>query len=213
MNITKELNKLEDMAVDVIAIFSPWLAPIPSAYLVGKAAGLHLEWHPVVAVIAAVAVESIGVVSILLSLRLYEWNATKNKTDPTAPFALSLVTTAFYFIVTIGLTVVLDVYPELAKFAPAIFPLLAAVGASNIAMKDGQRRREEAKLEAKQARKKPKPAQPEPKPSGLTDGQLKVYKVIKAQPSATNTEIGEQLGVSRQYVGKVRKQLNGMVKG
>ena len=154
MNITEKLNEFEDLAVDVLAVFGPWLAPIPSAYLVGRAAHDHLLWHWSIAIIAAVAVESIGVVSIVLSLRLYEWNQTKNKTDPNAPLTLALVAAVFYFIVTIGLTVVLDVYPYLAKFAPAIFPLLAAIGAANIAMKNGQRRREVAKAEKKKSQKR-----------------------------------------------------------
>lgn len=152
-NLTEYLNRVEDLAVDVLAVFGPWLAPIPSAYLVGKATFSHLHWHEVIAGVAAVAVESIGVVSIILSLRLYEWNQTKNKTDPAAPLPLALFAAVFYFVVTIGLTVVLDVHPEWSKYAPAIFPLLAAIGAANIAMKNGQRRRERAKAEAKTGRK------------------------------------------------------------
>jgi hypothetical protein len=155
-NITEHLHRFEDLAVDVLAVFGPWLAPIPSAYLVGKAAVDHLAWHMTIAIIAAIAVESIGVVSIVLSLRLYEWNETKNKTDPAAPLPLALFAAFFYFVVTIGLTVVLDVVPEWSRYAPAIFPLLAAVGAANIAMKNGQRRREREKTKSKVQRNLPK---------------------------------------------------------
>lgn len=149
----QKLDQLENSAIDVIAVFAPWLGPIPSAYLVGRACINYLHWHWSIAWVAAVAVESIGVVSVVLSLRLYEWNDRKNKTDPSAPFKLSLFLVAVYFVVTIGLTVLLDVFPELARFAPAIFPFLAAVGAVNIAVKNGQQRREELKKEQKQERK------------------------------------------------------------
>lgn len=146
------LHKLEDTAVDVISVFGPWLGPIPSAYLVGRAAENYLHWHTAVAWIAAVAVESIGVVSVVLALRLYEWNETRRKTDPAAPFGLAVALVAVYFVVTIGLTVLLDVAPALARYAPAVFPLLAAVGAVNIAIKNGQRRRETAVAQEKAAK-------------------------------------------------------------
>jgi len=151
--ITEKLSRFEDLAVDFLAVFAPWLAPIPSAYLVGRATDIHLDWHWSIALIAAIAVESVGVVSIVLSLRLYEWNETKNKNDPLAPLPLALAAAAFYFVVTIILTVLLDVFPEMAKYAPAIFPLLAAIGAANIAMKNGQRRRENEKLRVKLGKK------------------------------------------------------------
>jgi hypothetical protein len=149
INLTEWLSKIERSAVDFIAVFAPWLGPIPSAYLVGVSVHEYLEWHILIAVIAAIAVESIGVVSIVIALRLYEWNETKRKSDPAAPFALSIITVIVYFVVTIGLTVLLDVFPELARFAPAVFPLLAAVGAVNIAVKNGQQRREAAKTQPK----------------------------------------------------------------
>ena len=58
----------------------------------------------------------------------------------------------------------------------------------------------------------PQPAQPKAQPvatNGLTDGQQRVYHAIMAQPGATNSAIASQLGVSRQYVSKVKGQLNG----
>ncbi|MCP5019742.1 MAG: hypothetical protein GY938_31315, partial [Ketobacter sp.] len=154
--MNKWLNNVEQSAVDVIAVFAPWLGPIPSAYLVGVAVYEHLQWHWLVALIAAIAVESIGVVSVVVALRLHEWNATRRKIDPAAPFTLSLITVIVYFIITIGLTVLLDVFPELAIYAPAIFPLLAAVGAVNIAVKNGQQRREDVRAQPKKQRKLPK---------------------------------------------------------
>lgn len=148
------LDNVERTAVDVISVFAPWLGPIPSAYLVGDACINNLQWHIVVAVIAALSVESIGVVSVVTSLRAYEWNATKNKTDPAAPFLLSLFLVIFYLVVTVGLVVLLNVIPALATWAPAVFPLLAVVGAVNIAIKNGQQRRELAKADKKQGRKR-----------------------------------------------------------
>lgn len=149
----QQLERIENTAIDVIAVFAPWLGPIPSAYLVGRACEAYLHWHWSIALVAAIAVESIGVVSVVLSLRLYEWNQTITQKETSAPFNLSVILVAIYFLVTIGLTVLLDVIPTLARFAPAIFPLLAAVGAVNIAVKNGQQRREAARFERKEERK------------------------------------------------------------
>lgn len=222
-NITERLNEIEDLAVDVLAVFGPWFAPIPSAYLVGKAAHDYLSWHWLVAIIAAVAVESIGVVSVVLALRLYEWNEAKNKTDAAAPLPLALVNVAVYFVVTIGLTVLLDVVPELSRFAPAIFPLLAAVGAVNIAVKNGQRRREAEKQAAKVDRQRIKEAVLKPvnrqpnvnHPSTanqLTPSQRRIYDEYQRNPNATQSEIADRLGVSRQAVSKQIRQMNGVMK-
>ena len=227
MNLTDRLSQLEKSAVDIMAVFAPWLGPIPSAYLVGTAVSEHLGWHPIISWIAAAAVELIGVVSVVLALRLYEWNQTKNKTDPAAPFGLALAVVSVYFIVTIGLTVLLDVVPELARYAPAVFPLLAAVGAVNIALKNGQQRREVAKDSKRQPRQRnqtqPQPRitpQPNSQPNQvappevgqLSGTKLQVYQLYKSNPAATQQDIAEQLGISRQAVSKHAKSLNGMLK-
>jgi hypothetical protein len=229
--MNEALHKIENAAVDFIAVFAPWLGPIPSAYLVGAACIDYLQWHWTIAIIAALTVESIGVVSVVIALRLFEWNETKNKSDASAPFGLALVNVLFYFVVTIGLTVMLDVFPQLARYAPAVFPLLAAVGAVNIAIKNGQLRREVAKRRAKAERTtkrnatRTQPVKPKAQPTQLEaqpaqaavvaqlDGtKLEVYKAFRAKPDATHQEIADQVGVSRQMVGRYKKQLNGVLK-
>lgn len=225
--LTDWLSKIEKSAVDVIAVFAPWLGPVPSAYLVGVAVHEYLHWHWIVAIIAAIAVESIGVVSVIVALRLYEWNETKNKTDPAAPFALAITTVVIYFVVTIGLTVLLDVFPELARFAPAVFPLLAAVGAVNIAVKNGQQRREDAKrnkIATKKGNQRRQPkivdsqpvkavAQPSPSRDTKLSGTRKmVYEIYKRNPGATQQEVAGEIGISRQMVSKHKKALNGILR-
>lgn len=216
------LEKFEDAAIDVISVFGPWLGPIPSAYLVYRATVSHLGWIWPVALAAAIAVESIGVVSVVLALRLYEWNDTKRKSDPAAPFALSVALVVVYFIVTIGLTVVLDVYPELSRFAPAIFPLLAAVGAVNIAIKNGQQRREATRATEKSNQKRqPKKAMAQPRATptqskplevdNLTDAQRRVYDVYQRNPNATQNQVADELGITRQAVSKQVRSMNGIL--
>ena len=47
------MNNLEKNAVKVVAKLSPWLAPFPSAYFVGRSAMVNLALPLPVAVIAA----------------------------------------------------------------------------------------------------------------------------------------------------------------
>jgi hypothetical protein len=55
----------------------------------------------------------------------------------------------------------------------------------------------------------PKPAESATETPELSGKALEVYNLLSLKPTATNTEIGETIGVSRQYVGQVRKELNG----
>lgn len=43
----------------------------------------------------------------------------------------------------------------------------------------------------------------------LSGSKLEIYKLFRQKPDASNTEIAETVGVSRQYVGQVKKELNG----
>lgn len=141
--IESYLQNIEQTAVDVLSTLAPWLGPIPSAYLVGQACLIHLSWHWSVALVAAIAIEAIGVVSVILALQCHEWNAARTQKDAEAPYLLAVALVVVYFVITVLLTIFLDVAPTLAKFAPAVFPLLAAVGAVNIAVKNGLYRRQE----------------------------------------------------------------------
>lgn len=46
----------------------------------------------------------------------------------------------------------------------------------------------------------------------LSGKALEIFQLLSQKPGASNTEIGEIAGVSRQYVGQVRRSLNGQVK-
>lgn len=77
---------------------------------------------------------------------------------------------------------------------------------------DAQVRVERARAKAAKAESatdsQPKPTETAP----LSGKALEIYQLLSAKPDATNTEIGETIGVSRQYVGQVRRELNGQVK-
>jgi hypothetical protein len=132
----------ERSLVDFIANFSPWLAPVPSAFFVTRAAMIHLNVPIIVSVVIGMVIESLGITSINTWLRLTNWNNTKRKSDPPAPVWVAAGLGLFYFISVVILTVVLEISPNLSIFAPVIFPLLAVVGAFNLSLISFQNHRE-----------------------------------------------------------------------
>jgi hypothetical protein len=138
------MNGLEKNTVKLVAKTAPWLAPLPSAFFVARSAMAHLALPVPMAVIAAAIIELLGLSTVHAALWLSDYNASKRKIDPTAPTWIAVALGAVYVLATIGLVVALEVAPFLATFAPAIFPVLAIVGAVNLALIAQQERREAA---------------------------------------------------------------------
>jgi hypothetical protein len=138
MNI-KLLNSIEDNLIDLVAKITPWCAPLPTAYLIDRATVQHLHWPGIIGLIAAAVIESLGLVTTATALDLYQHNRRKRKIDPSAPFGLSATLVALYFFVATSLTVLLDIFPFLSTYAPAIFPALSLVGVTVIALRSNHR--------------------------------------------------------------------------
>jgi len=128
------LDQLEAFVLQFIFAIIPWLAPIPSAILIAKATMNHLKWSLPLGIITALIIEGIGITSIKLSLELHHYNMSRRKTDDPAPFILTIGLVAIYFIAAISLTVLLDIFPEIARYAPMIFPIFTIIGGVNIAL-------------------------------------------------------------------------------
>ncbi len=141
LRFRETLSEIETNLTDGIAAFGPWITPIPSAVLVANATVKDLHWSAELAWVAAAIIESLGLTTVSTSLLLWEYNAGKRKTDPDAPFLFAASLVGVYLVSTIGLTVLLDIFPDLARYAPALFPILALVGAVNLALRSGHRRR------------------------------------------------------------------------
>lgn len=154
MNI---LQRVENALVEFAATVGPWLAPIPTAFLVGRALVMHLHYPLIIAVSGGVVIELLGLSSTNVALTFYEYNQEKRKTDQKAPFLLALALVVTYFVTATVLTVLLDVIPDLVTWAPIIFPLLSLTGVGVLALRADHRRRlnkiEDDKEERKNARK------------------------------------------------------------
>jgi hypothetical protein len=137
----RNIDNFENKAIDLVAKVAPWCAPVPTAYLVGRATVAHLEWPIPIGILAAAVIESLGLVTCATALDLYQFNQNRRKNDPPAPFWLSVFLIFLYFFVAVLLTVVLDIQPSWSVMAPAIFPVLSLAGVTVIALrKDYQKR-------------------------------------------------------------------------
>ncbi len=137
----RKIDNFENGAIDLVAKVAPWCAPVPTAYLVGRATVTHLEWPVPIGILAATVIESLGLVTCATALDLYQFNQNRRKNDPPAPFWLAVFLIFIYFFVAILLTVVLDTQPSWSVIAPAIFPFLSLAGVTVIALrKDYQNR-------------------------------------------------------------------------
>ena len=118
-----------------LANLAPWCAPAPTAWIVAVSTMRHLAWPWYVALVAALTFELLGLRASVLALEFYSFNSQKRKDDPAAPFAAALGLLVAYIVTAILLTVALDIVPVLARYAPAIFPLLSLAAFVILAMR------------------------------------------------------------------------------
>lgn len=215
------LESFDSTLADVGAKVAPWLAPLPTAYLIGRATYHHLNWPEWVAFVGAVTVETLGLATTATALELREWNAHKRKTDPEAPARLALGLVGLYFVTATGLTVALDIFPDLSTYAPAIFPFLSLAGVTVLALRNDHRRRVEGIQKEKAERRAERRQQKAGKEDGQESKGVKVDSLDKRRtgisakkkrqldslaalyvddPLLSVTDAAKQVRVSRQTV-------------
>lgn len=139
----------EEGVIDFVARLSPWIAPLPSAFFVHDATLKHLGTGDALAWIIAGVIETLGLTTTHTALSMFTWNkAHPNDKQNHAPFGLAVALAIVYIVSTLVLIAVLEVFPQLQNYAPAMFPVLAAVGAVNLAMRSTHNRRIREEKEA-----------------------------------------------------------------
>lgn len=132
----------EEGVIDFVARLSPWIAPLPSAFFVHNATIKHLATGNELAWIIAVVIETLGLTTTHTALSMFTWNKGHvDQDEKRAPFGLAVVLACVYILSTLILIGVLEVLPGLQNYAPTMFPVLAAVGAVNLAMRSTHNRR------------------------------------------------------------------------
>jgi hypothetical protein len=218
------VGQIEVVLTDAVAKIAPWTAPIPTAYLVGRATVEHLGWPVAVGIVVAIIVESLGLATSATALELREYNASKRKSDPRAPFALATVLVAVYLAVAVGLTVALDIAPVLGIYSPAIFPFLSLTGVTVLAIRGDHRRRVEgiemeraARRSARNRNRKPT-QKVEPLPESVSAGTARYTEtgaetkkrarvILEERPGISGSELGRQLGRSERLGRKLKAEL------
>lgn len=153
------LDKIEHFLIILVSRLAPWAAPLAPAYLVARSIQNHFDAPLWAGVAVGITLEAVGVASAHITLEMHNYNTDPGRVqhDPVAPFWLGLVATCVYFISGIVLTVLLEVWPETVKVAPALFFILAGVAYVTLALISGHSRRlkqvEDAKEERKRGRK------------------------------------------------------------
>lgn len=126
----------EEGIIDFVSKLSPWIAPLPSAWFVHDATVRHLAAGSGLAWIIAIVIETLGLTTTHTALGMHGWNkAHANQPEKQAPFGLSVILAVVYVAATLMLITVLEVAPNLQHYAPAMFPILAVVGAVNLALR------------------------------------------------------------------------------
>lgn len=209
----ERMNGTEKSIVKIVAKIAPWLAPVPSAYFVARSSMAYLNLPLPMAVVAAIIIETLGLATVHTALWAYEWNLYKRKTDPSAPVALAVSLISAYMIATWGLVVVLEVWPQGATFAPAIFPVLAIVGTVNLVMISRQEWREttvqEQKAEARQRRQQRKQQDSRKVPEGWREFLAQYPNMLEM----TGRQIGKLANVTERTGNNWKREVrnNGQV--
>lgn len=149
----KHIDELERTAVGLVTRLIPWLAPIPSAFLVGRASIQYLEYPIWIGIIAAVIIEALGLAATSTALDMYIYNQTRRKIDPPAPLFLAIILVLAYLFIATCLTIIVEVIPNLAVYAPVIFPSLSLAGAVILALQTMLSNRQKAIADEKAERK------------------------------------------------------------
>ena len=113
----------EDRLVGLVVRFLPWLTPIPTAVLVTGSVREHLDLSLFVSGIIGVVVEGMGLAAIFTAYTFHAHNGAVESPNRRAPFWLAVILSCVYLVTVALLTFFLDTMPQLAAWAPLLFPL------------------------------------------------------------------------------------------
>ena len=129
----------ENSITDLVSRVSPWLAPVPTAYLTYRSVQTHLAFPWYVAAIVGIVVEALGISATNTYLQFHEHNRRlPEKEMRKAPIGGAIVAITFYLITVSVLIVALE-----ANLVNVLFPALSFTGVLIIAMRADHKRRVE----------------------------------------------------------------------
>ena len=152
-----KLNRAtENLLIDVVASYSPWVAPVVPALMTYQNMINHLGFPIWAAWAAAICVETLGLSSIQTAVSFWQWNDAKQKADPKAPVLLAVLTGGFYLLTVLTVNAMLDNAPGVYRLAKALLSSLSVCAGVILALRAGHARRmaetEQVRLERKAER-------------------------------------------------------------
>jgi hypothetical protein len=152
-----KLNRAtENLLIDIVASYSPWIAPVVPAYMTYQNMVTHLAFPEWAGMAAAVCVETLGLSSIQTAVSFWQWNDAKQKAAPKAPVLLAILTGGFYLATVLTVNAMLDNAPGVFRLAKALLSSLSVCAGVILALRAGHARRmseaEQAKIDRKAER-------------------------------------------------------------
>ena len=140
-NLTRFNQAVESLAVDVIASYTPWLAPAIPAYMTWQhmVSILNFPWW--MGVIGALIVEFLGLSAIQTVFQFIDFNQVKRERDGSAPVAAAVLTGAFYLAVVLIVNTMLDNTPTIERVARGLLSTLSVPAGVILAVRAGQAKR------------------------------------------------------------------------
>jgi len=136
------LDELEALGTEIASKLAPWLAPLLSAVVVGKAMmNPPFDWALWLAVLTGAAIELSGIATLSTALMLWSYRSGSPHRGSTIPLILAVSCAFAYLFTAFALTVVLKIMPGLEVLAYGLFVLLALTSAVNLSLRRDHRRR------------------------------------------------------------------------
>ena len=140
----KRMRISEELLIDMVTRVTPWLAPLPTAYLVVTALESILQWPFWVALAAGIVTESLGLSAVSTALTFRQHNRgvdEKRLKEYGAPFRIVTMLVGVYLIGVTTMTIVLDTVPSLITYAPLVFLTYSSTSFILIGVRNDHRQR------------------------------------------------------------------------
>lgn len=125
----------DERALQIVGRVGACIASLPSAWFVADASHRLLQVPAPFNWIIAAVIELLGIGLADMAITCYVWNQDEDQHAYwSAPVIIPVISYSVYLLATIGITVFLKTVPDLAGFAPVLFPFLAVAGAVNWAL-------------------------------------------------------------------------------
>ena len=149
-----KLNRAtENLLIDIVASYSPWIAPLVPAYMTYQNMTGYLDFPAWAGFAGAVCVETLGLSSIQTAVSFWQWNDSKGKTEAKAPVILAILTGGFYLATVLTVNAMLDNAPGIYRLAKALLSSLSVCAGVILALRAGHARRITETEQERQARK------------------------------------------------------------